>query len=272
MDNTKYLKKSKETIYQISTFSHRGLVRSNNEDNLTVHTFETTEAESRQVLLAVLADGVGGHSAGEVASHIGIETIPTIVADCQNLDTPGTLLESAIITANQAIVDQANQNDTFKGMGSTCVCALIIGKQLTIANLGDSRMYLVRDQEIQQLTHDHTWLEEIIKMELPGAEKITRNHPMAHVLNRYLGSSEPIEVDLRIQLKDRELSGGQGMQLQSEDILILTSDGISDLLNDEEIMEIALRSSWKKIAQTLVYFALKKGGHDNATAISIKVP
>jgi protein phosphatase len=272
MDNTKYLKNNKETIYKIDSFSHRGLVRSNNEDNLAVHTYETTGAPLQRVLLAVLADGVGGHSAGEVASRIGIETIPTVVADCQNLDDPGALLKRAIVAANQAIVTQAQQNESYKGMGSTCVCALIIGNQLTLANLGDSRMYLVRDEEIQQLTYDHTWLEEIIRMELPGAEKITRSHPMAHVLNRYLGSSEPIEVDLRIRQKNQEISKGQGLQLLPEDVLILTSDGISDLLNDEEIMEIALKSSWKKIAKTLVYFALKKGGHDNATAISIKVP
>lgn len=276
MGNPGYLKHNKKPDLQISTFSHRGLVRANNEDNLAVYSYTTNDADSRQVLLAILADGVGGHKAGEVASRIGMETIASVVAGCENLKDPAALLEKAITTTNQSIVEQAQENESWKGMGSTCVCALMVDRQLTIANLGDSRLYLVRERTIRQLTYDHTWLEEISNLNLAGADKITRSHPLAHVLNRYLGSREPIRVDLRIRPSDQavnlEMQENQILQIMPEDILILASDGISDLLDDRKIMEISLKANWQNIARTLVYFALREGGHDNATAISIKIP
>lgn len=276
MSKNNYLNHTKESHLQVSSFSHKGLVRTNNEDNLDIQTFLTSDPQPKQIMLAVLADGVGGHQAGEIASRFGVETITTFVAGCSNLKKPAELLEKAVITANQVIVHQSQVNENWKGMGSTCVCALIIDRQLYVANLGDSRLYLIRNRKIRQLTYDHTWLDAFKEMDLPGAGRITRSHPLAHVLMRYLGSIEPIRVDLRIRTeKDQdgqEIPESKGLKLQSGDILVLTSDGISDLLREQEIKEIATSSNWTKIAQALVYHSLKKGGYDNATAISIKVP
>jgi len=267
-----YLIQAQESQLLVSSFSHKGLVRENNEDNLIVNNFQTTEAQPAPVLLAVLADGVGGHLAGEIASRIGVETIAATVAGCENLDDPASLLEKAILAANQAIVDNAVANPARLGMGSTCVCALIIDKRLYIANLGDSRLYLLHKHDLCQLTYDHTWLEEIAAANPERSIVISRSHPLAHVLNRYLGSVEPVRVDLRMRKQEGQKNAfSQGMRLESGDVLLLTSDGVSDLLNDHEIKSALEKRKKERIAKRLVYCALKKGGYDNATVISIAI-
>ena len=270
-----YLLPSNEGSFRYSVFSHKGLVRANNEDRFGVQTFLTHEPQSKHVLAAVLADGVGGHTAGEIASKIGVETISKFIAGSTNLAEPEKLLENAILKANQAILQQTEANPEWKGMGSTCVCALIIENRLHIANLGDSRLYLYRKGDINQLTFDHTWLEEMVKLNMAEGLIITRNHPLAHVLSRYLGSSEPLQVDCRIRTKasqkGRKNQPENGLTLMSGDRVLLSSDGISDLLNDTEIGDILSEATIEKAARTLVYCALKKGGHDNATATVIEI-
>ena len=275
MEDPHYLVPTESPHLIVSGFSHRGFVRDNNEDNLTIQSYRTQDHPEKEVLLAVLADGVGGHSAGEIASKIGVEVITSEVANCANLDQPDQLLADTIVKANQQIVAQAKANEGWKGMGSTCVCALIIDKTLYIANLGDSRLYLIHRRKIQQLTYDHTWLEELSGLSIAGMGTITRNHPLAHVLNRYLGSEGSIDVDLRMRSTDTQdeapLQARQGMQLSAGDAVILVSDGISDLLSDQEIIGAIKRYNPEKNAKRLVYNALKKGGHDNATAICIQI-
>ena len=275
MDDPHYLAPNETPHLLVSSFSHKGFVRNNNEDNLAIQSFRTQGQPKKQVLLAVLADGVGGHSAGEIASQIGVETIIEEVSISPDLDQPAQLLSDAIEKANQSIVEQGKTNTAWKGMGSTCVCALIVDRALYIANLGDSRLYLIHKHKIQQLTFDHTWLEELSGLSTTGVGNITRNHPLAHVLNRYLGSEGPVEVDLRMRSTDTQnsaqLQANQGMQLTSGDTVILVSDGISDLLSEQEIIGALKRYNPEKNAKRLVYSALKNGGHDNATAICIQI-
>lgn len=276
MDTELFLRPDSAPHLEVVEFSHRGLVRENNEDHILVQSYRTAQTDTRPVLLAVLADGVGGHQAGEVASRIAVESIAASLQTCKNLNHPESLLEEAFITANQEIVDQSQSKESQKGMGTTCVCALVIDRKLYLANIGDSRLYLLRDREINQLTFDHTWMEELSQTGLAGELKISRAHPLAHVLNRYLGSTEPIQVDLRIragnvQTQD-EMRNSQGMQLNDGDVLLLSSDGISDLLTDEEIRDNLLKRNWCQSAKRLVFCALKKGGHDNASVIIIRVP
>lgn len=276
MNTNYFLQPSSNAHLEVVEFSHRGLVRENNEDNILVRSFRTAQSETTPVLLAILADGVGGHRAGEIASRIAVESVAASVQSCENLNQPENLLNEAFIAANQEIVDQSRNNENQKGMGTTCVSALIIGRRLYLANIGDSRLYLVRDRQIRQLTFDHTWMEELSQAGLSGNTKISRAHPLSHVLNRYLGSTEPIQVDLRIRGEytqtNAEMRAQQGMQLESGDMLLLSSDGISDLLTDEEIRDNLLKRNWSQSAKRLVFCALKQGGHDNASAIIIRVP
>jgi serine/threonine protein phosphatase PrpC len=276
MENKRFLAPSADPHVDVLDFSHKGLVRENNEDHILVRAFQTGEKPPRQVLLAVLADGVGGHQAGEVASRVAAESIAASISSCSDLAHPEHLLEEAFIKANQQVVKEGQVNEKQKGMGTTGVCALLIEHNLYMANLGDSRLYRVHERQIRQLTFDHTWMEELSQAGLADAIKITRSHPLAHVLNRYLGSNEPIRVDLRIRLNDAEsakqMEAHQGMTLDSGDMLLLSSDGISDLLSDAEICENMLKRRWTQTAKRLVYCALKKGGYDNASVIVIRIP
>jgi len=272
MSKSTFLLPSQKSHLLISTLSHKGFIRENNEDRLAVNAFISNEEQPKSVLLAVLADGVGGHQAGEIASQVSVESISKFIADCENLDHPEVLLTNAFLTANQAVVDYSQSNKAWLGMGSTCVSALVIEKKLFVANLGDSRLYLIRDGDIHQLTYDHTWLEELVNLKYPGVENFDRNHPLAHVLKRYLGSIEPVEVDLRIRFNDQSLNTESGLELMEDDILLLSSDGLSDLLTDQQIRDILCETKFEKAAQKLVFCSLDHGGHDNVTVILAQMP
>lgn len=271
---TPYLEPAQQSHFPIIAFSHKGLIRPNNEDSYLISAFQAADAQRSNVLLAAVADGVGGHKAGEIASRIAMETIHSVIAGCANLDDPASLLVQAFQAANQHIVQQAQTHGEWNGMGSTCVCVLIINQRLYIANLGDSRLYLIREKDILQLTYDHTWMAEVLAPEMPDWSTVNRRHPLAHVLNRYLGSSEPIQVDLRMRSAtpagEKQGTSQLGLELKAGDILALTSDGISDLLTDTEIKASLAGRRRERWARRLVYCALKNGGHDNATAVVIQ--
>lgn len=257
----------KSAQIEVHSLSHKGLVRSNNEDS--IGSCELKSKGKGQVLLAVLADGVGGHNAGEIASRIAVDTIIMNFNNVDNLTKPLELLETAILNANQAILDNVNKNPNRLGMGTTCVCILIIQHTLYAAHLGDSRLYLLRGRTLSRLTDDHTLFEEYKHLSVNQSNSITRSHPMAHVLSRYLGSTQTISMD-------KQLAGiGKGVDslvLKSDDTLLLCSDGITDMLPDSEIEHILHTCTGRKCAQTLIYRALENGGHDNASLIVIKIP
>lgn len=218
---------------------------------------------------AVLADGVGGHNAGEVASRIAVDTILSFFDREDSFNDPGVLLESAILAANSAILDDVTKNPKRKGMGTTCVCALILNRKLYAAHLGDSRMYLQRGRVLSRLTSDHTLIEEFKHLTVSHPDGIARSHPMAHILSRYLGSTHAIQVDHQLI---GMAEGADSISLQSGDVLLLCSDGVSDLLSDDEISQILRTNSGRKRAQMLVYRALENGGHDNTSVIVIQIP
>jgi len=138
-------------------------------------------------LLTVVADGIGGHKAGEIASRIAVETIINAVAE-SDMSDPQWILKSAFLEANHSITSEAAEDDERKGMGSTVACALIIDTALYIATLGDSRIYLIRDNIIRQLNVDHTWVQEALDVGVINSEE-ARSHPRRHLIRSYLGSS-----------------------------------------------------------------------------------
>ena len=266
---------SKSAHLPSAMLSHRGRVRENNEDRLMLRSFRN-QAGAQPVLLAVLADGVGGHHGGEVAAELGVQAITEVIASCSTLDDPPALIHSAIQAANRSIqAHTAAEPDVF-GMGATCVCVLLIGERLYLGNLGDSRAYLFSQNGLTQLTHDHTMLEETSWSDLPGMRGSRRGNPFAHVLSRYLGSPDPPDVDLRVRLhageSDQDMLKNQGMRLQSGEKVLLCSDGLSDMLSDKHILSILQGYRTQKALQKLVLCALENGGHDNVSAILIEIP
>ncbi|MBN2147955.1 MAG: serine/threonine-protein phosphatase [Anaerolineales bacterium] len=258
----------------VAAVSHPGKKRRNNEDRYAVTAHRLDAQSGAPSVLAVLCDGVGGHRAGEVAAEIAVETISHIVSQ-SDASQPLDILAQGMSQASQAISEQAAKDSEKSGMGATCVCAWVIGERLYIAWEGDSRLYLVRNGQIQQLTTDHTWVQEAMEHGVLTPEQ-ARNHPNAHVIHRYLGSKQPSPPDLRLRLNpeesDEQALANQGMRLLPGDKLLLCSDGLTDLVEDEEILNTLQTQSRKTAIDVLLHMALDRGGLDNTTIITMEVP
>ncbi len=246
-----------------------------NEDSFEITAFTISEDDDTPVLLAIIADGIGGHKAGEIASKIAVATIISSVAESDGTD-PLWILKSALLEANHSITSEAETDDSRKGMGSTVACALVIDSALYIATLGDSRLYLVRDNVIQQLNIDHTWVQEALEVGVINSKE-ARNHPRRHLIRSYLGSSDPIHPDLRLYMDSEEnqeqAKANQGLPLVPGDQVLICTDGLTDLVNDEEILEIiGGEDSKDEQLQKLVDLANLRGGHDNITAVVLQAP
>ena len=259
----------------VAAQTHAGMTGKNNEDRYAVTSFQAGEDDPTPVLFAVVADGIGGHRAGEVAAELAVNHISQAIAE-NDAQRPKKILERAIHEASDAIADHADASPDQKGMGSTCACILVIGDKLYTATVGDSRIYLLREGRIQQLTTDHTWVQEAIEKNILTPEQ-ARDHPNVHVIRRYLGSPDPPEVDFRLRLYDSEADalaeGNQGTQIRPGDTFLICSDGLTDLVWNDEIAEIIrAKSSLKAAAQELIDTANQRGGHDNTTIVLINVP
>lgn len=255
--------------------THAGMTGKNNEDRYAITSFQLSEDDLTPVLFAVVADGIGGHRAGEVAAELAVDHICQVVAESDG-HRPKKILERAIHEASEAIADHASSSAEKKGMGATCACVLVIGDKLYTATVGDSRIYLLREGRIQQLTTDHTWVQEAIEKNILTPEQ-AREHPNVHVIRRYLGSPDPPEVDFRLRLYDSEADamaeGNQGMQVRPGDTFLICSDGLTDLVWNDEIAEtIRAKPSLKSAAQELIDTANQRGGHDNTTIVLVNVP
>ncbi|MEA2007736.1 MAG: protein phosphatase 2C domain-containing protein [Chloroflexota bacterium] len=266
---------SKQAHIHVAAITHPGMSGKNNEDQYAISAYTLGEDAPTPVVLGIVADGIGGHNAGEVASEIAVNIISTAIAESDGSEP----LQSLVLGTQQAsmmIRQEAEAADDSKGMGSTCVCALVIDDQLYIASMGDSRIYLLRNGKIQRLTTDHSWIQEAIEHRVISKEE-AKNHPRRHVIHRYLGSAKPAEVDVRLRLSEGETTeeskANQGMELLPRDHLLLCSDGLTDLVSDEEILAIIQEMpSQEEALQKLVDLANERGGHDNITIVSLLVP
>ncbi len=259
----------------IAAISHPGLGGKNNEDRYSVSSYHVSKEDPRPVVFAVVCDGIGGHRAGEVAAELAVSYISQGVA-ISTPRRPLKILEAAIEDASQAIAAHSADKSDQEGMGATCACAWVIENQLYIAHVGDSRIYLLRGNHIRRLTKDHTWVQEAMDKGVLTAEQ-ARDHPNVHVIRRHLGSIQLPEVDFRMFLdgneSDEEAMSNQGFELEPGDTVLICSDGLTDLVDDEQILEI-VRSSrdFKASAETLVELANQRGGHDNISIIILSMP
>ena len=255
--------------------THAGMTGKNNEDRYAVASFVLDEDDRTPVLFAVLADGIGGHRAGEVAAELAVNHIMQVVAKSDARHIRETV-EQAVTEASDAIAAHSASNENLKGMGATCAIGWIIGDKLYTAYVGDSRIYLMRGGRIQQLTVDHSWVQEAIEKGVITPE-MAREHPNVHVIRRYLGSPEPPDPDFRLKFfdgeGDQQAEANQGVQLLPDDVLLLCSDGLTDLVWNDEILEtIRTRPNIKEAARALIELANSRGGHDNTTVVLISVP
>jgi protein phosphatase len=257
-----------------AAITHPGMSGKHNEDRYAVSAYRLEDENSTPAVFAILADGVGGHLAGEVAAEIAVDTISSAVAASDG-STPQETLEYAIVQAGELINRQASRDDEQRGMGSTCACAWVIGDRLYTASVGDSRIYLLQEENIRQLTVDHTWVQEALDHGIITPDQ-AQNHPRSHIIRRYLGSKSAVVPDLRLKLSpdesDAEAVANQGMRLFPGDKLVLCSDGLSDLVSDAEILAAFQENPLPAALASLVELANKNGGHDNITILALKFP
>lgn len=235
-----------------------GRVRAANEDSLLA--VLANDAREGQVLVAV-ADGMGGHKAGEVASALAVEALQRTLREVDASAPPQDLLTAAIQNGNQTIWDAAGDDIEKEGMGTTLVCALLTADgQAVVANVGDSRAYAFLDGEAMLVTVDHTWVNQQV---LAGqmSEREARRSPFRNLLTRTLGNAPRVDVDLFT-----------GVQLESAgDALILVSDGVTGYLDEADFREIMRAApSAQAAADRLVKEAVSRGGADNATAVVVR--
>lgn len=257
-----------------AALTHPGMRGKNNEDRYAVSAFWTNADARKPSVLAIVADGIGGHRAGEVAAEIVVDTLHQLVAD-SNAENPLEILQKGFAQANQAVFSRAQENRDQMGMGSTCVCAWIIDDRLFAASVGDSRLYLLRGNRILQLTTDHTWIQEAIQYKIITPEE-AHHHPNAHVIRRYLGSEFYTQPDFRLRLflneSDEESQAHQGMRLLPGDSILLCSDGLTDLVEEHEIRHALRTFEGEKALAQLIGLANKRGGHDNITTVLLEMP
>ncbi len=254
--------------------SHPGMTGKNNEDRYAVSAYRLEKAGKAPALFAILADGIGGHRAGEIAADMAVELVSKHVAASDG-KKPLETLEEAIGEASRQIYAQAAADPEQHGMGATCACVWVIHNRLYTAAIGDSRIYLIRNKRIRQVSTDHTWVQEALDRGVIKPEEAP-SHPNAHVIRRYLGSPEPPAVDFRLRLEDGEddaqSAANQGLLLHEGDRLLLCSDGLTDLVQDVEILKVFQKNKLDNVPQALIALANQRGGHDNITVVAIKAP
>jgi protein phosphatase len=250
-------------LIRTSGITEIGLKREGNED-----AFSVTDSMG----LYVVADGMGGHLAGEVASKIAVEMINKSFRRWETNKTPenelfggldnslslsGNYILSSIKLANRVIHELAKENEEYHGMGTTIGTLLVRSNLIIVANVGDSRIYMIRDGHIERLSNDHTIVAEQVEMGLMNEEEAATS-PLKHVLTRNLGSTEDVEPDIF------------EIEPSTHDRFVLCTDGLTDLVSEEEILKLAKDEDNPGIlCRRLVGRALDRGAHDNTTIVSV---
>ncbi len=262
----------------VAAKSHKGMKKGkNNEDRYAISSYLFSETDSTPIVFAIVADGIGGHLAGEVAAEMVVDYVSQAIAE-SDAEDPLEIIKEAVLGANEAVRNLSEDDEKKFGMGSTFVCAWVIGDRLYAGSVGDSRLYLMRGATIQQLTTDHTWIQEALDKGIITPEQ-ARTHPNAHVIRQYVGGKNLPEVDFRLRLhadKEEEEKAerkNQGLRLVAGDTLLLCSDGLTDLVWNDEILEIVRSAkNLESAAKELIDTANQRGGHDNITVVLLAVP
>ncbi len=231
-----------------------GVVRDMNQD----YYFSSDTAVGNLPNLFIVADGMGGHKAGDYASRYTIERVVASVSrNCG--DEPVSVIKEAINKANELLITDSREDEAKRGMGTTLVVATIIGNKLFVANIGDSRLYISgASEQIRQITRDHSLVDEMVRMGEINADE-ARVHPDKNIITRAVGTFESVEADFF------------EVELANDDIILLCTDGLTNMVRDEEIQDTLRKNdNIDKAASRLVGMANANGGRDNITVMIIK--
>ncbi len=248
---------NKQLRLDVAQLTDVGRKREHNEDNMAYVIPKDQQVMAKKGALFIVADGMGGHAAGEVASEIAVDTVSNVYYQDDSDDVAISLLH-AIKRANALIHQRAAENMLRSGMGTTCVAAVLRGNVAYIANVGDSRAYLVRSGQVKQVSQDHSWVAEQVRAGLLTEDQ-ARTHAQRNVITRSLGTQADVDIDVFHE------------QLEEKDSLVLCTDGLSGLVSDDEIRRIVDQSAPQESVYHLVERANANGGPDNITAIVVSV-
>jgi len=237
-----------------------GVKRTNNEDNYLIN---------EELQLFVVCDGMGGHVGGEFASAIAVNTVEEVISamefqpsspsgPVEAADVLREKLRYAVRLAGKRIYEKALEEPEYKGMGTTCLALLVAAGNAYLAHVGDSRGYIVREGRIEQLTEDHSLVNEKIKAGLLTPEQ-AKTHKLKNIITRSLGYMEDVEVDLQVRA------------LRRGDRYVLCSDGLSNLMDTSEIGDAVLEYGPQESVRRLIQIACDRGGDDNITTIVARV-
>ncbi|MGI1659145.1 MAG: Stp1/IreP family PP2C-type Ser/Thr phosphatase [Desulfitobacterium sp.] len=233
---------------RVLSFSQMGCVRKNNEDAYLV---------LPEYQVYAVADGMGGHLAGEVAAQTAIDEL---IKSAPDLITTGNeelecQVKEILVRANREVFMSSNRNPATEGMGTTMTVIVFRENKVVLAHVGDSRAYVWRNDQLKQLTNDHSLVSELVRLGQISLEE-AENHPKRHMLVRAVGVGWDIEVDV------------QRLDFQAGDIFFLCTDGVSNVLSDEEIAEEFLQDcSWEEHLEHMQKLIIERGAPDNFTAL-----
>ena len=207
--------------------------------------------------LFIVADGMGGHKAGDTASRYTVETIKELIAESEETDALSVISE-AVKSVNTLLIKKAGESEDYQGMGTTLVIASIFGNVLRVANVGDSRLYVI-DDEITQITRDHSLVEEMVLAgQLSRSE--ARTHAKKNVITRAIGGEEEVEPEMF------------SVDLKENSKILMCSDGLTNMLEDDEIMRIVKNSpDIEEAAAVLIDRANANGGKDNISVVIVEL-
>ncbi len=231
-----------------------GNVRTNNEDAASFFKMNDEKLLREKGYLLIVADGMGGHAAGEVASNMAVEIISQEYYKENKEANTEKILAKAFNTANKKIFDLASANDKYRGMGTTCTAIVVLGTSIYYAHAGDSRAYLYTNKKIIQLTQDHTYVQELVNSGAITAHE-AETHPQRNILINAMGTKPGMRVD----------TGKYNSPLKENNRLMICSDGLYDYLSDDEIAEIMNIDVLDNVADYFIAEAKKRGGKDNIT-------
>src|ERR1700692_3958382 len=238
---------------EVAGLSDVGCQRENNEDSYLYWEPADDKEFHRKGRLAVIADGMGGHEGGQEASRLAVDTVREVY-DQGFRDDPQAALVESFAAAHARILNYAEQHPVFQGMGTTCTALVLRSRQLYFAHVGDSRLYLVRDSQIQRLTRDHSYVGRLVESGLVRAEDAER-HPQRHILTAALGAGMEVAVD----------GAEPGRALQDGDDLLLCTDGLWGVVAEEELERAVSKYPPAECCAALVKLARQRGGPDNIT-------
>jgi len=263
-------RQGKHLLFDTATLTDRGMVRENNEDSsFVLETTLPTASGKASLGIYLVADGMGGHQAGEVASKMAVQIISATLLEnlreSRGLLSPSLSVKQAIEKANVEIHARACSNPQLVSMGTTITLGLRIDDRLYLGHVGDSRAYLIRGGRIKQLTADHSVVAQLLKAGMITPEE-TETHPDRGKIIRCLGTSAQVAIDTYNQSGNKDK-----LILQADDSLVFCTDGLTGHVTDDEILECVQKGNANSICQNLVRIANHRGGEDNISLIVVKM-